>query len=49
MGRLRNSADVLCTKNFFFTPKMATTNISASFPHGMDAPASWVDLLENEL
>lgn len=48
MGRLRNSADVSCTKNFF-PPKMTTTNISASFPHGMDAPASWVDLLENEL
>src|SRR6218665_90434 len=37
--RLRNCADLSCTKRIFFSPEMAMMKISASFPHGMDVPA----------
>jgi len=40
LGRLRNCADLSCTKKISSLPEMAMMKISASFLHGMDAPVS---------
>src|SRR6218665_941003 len=42
LGRLRNCADLSCTKTFFFPPEMAMMKISASFPPWDEGPCMHV-------